>query len=81
MYQLVSLEGNDLTIKEFAELANTEPYAWPKHLDYNHLQRQYWENVTMNVPIYGAGVSGTITNQDCKECNLNHLNTILDYVN
>lgn len=81
LYQQINIQKKSLTIKQFAELANTERYATPKHLDYDHLEREYWDNITYIAPIYGADVSGSITDPDCKEWNINHLNTILDYVN
>lgn len=81
LYQQINIQKKPLTIKQFAELANTERYATPKHLDYDHLEREYWDNITDIAPIYGADVSGSITDPECKEWNINHLNTILDYVN
>lgn len=32
-------------------------------------------------PIYGADVSGSLTDEDCNEWNINRLGSILDYVN
>ncbi|KAJ6647124.1 putative lysine-specific demethylase 4B [Pseudolycoriella hygida] len=81
LYQQVNIQKKALTIKQFHALASQERYATPSHLDYEHLERKYWDNIAHMPPIYGADVSGSITDPDCKEWNINHLNTILDFVN
>ena len=43
-------------------------------------QRKYWKNVSFNQPLYGADISGGLTNPGVEEWNINHLNTILDIV-
>ncbi|XP_049293500.1 probable lysine-specific demethylase 4B isoform X2 [Anopheles funestus] len=80
LYQQINIQKNPLTVKQFAELANTERYATPKHFDYEDLERKYWKNITYVAPIYGADVCGSITDKDCDIWNINHLGTILDYV-
>lgn len=59
----------------------SERHATPKHFDYEDLERKYWKNVTYISSIYGADISGSLTDPDVTEWNINHLNTILDYVN
>ncbi|XP_058456581.1 probable lysine-specific demethylase 4B isoform X2 [Malaya genurostris] len=81
LYQQINIQKNPLTVKQFAELANTERYATPKHFDFEDLERKYWKNITYVAPIYGADVCGSITDTDCNIWNINHLGTILDYVN
>uniref|UniRef100_A0A182TAY9 [histone H3]-trimethyl-L-lysine(9) demethylase n=1 Tax=Anopheles maculatus TaxID=74869 RepID=A0A182TAY9_9DIPT len=81
LYQQINIQKNPLTVKQFAELANTERYATPKHFDFEDLERKYWKNITYVAPIYGADVCGSITDKDCNIWNINHLGTILDYVN
>ncbi|KZC04861.1 putative lysine-specific demethylase 4B [Dufourea novaeangliae] len=70
-----------MTVKEYSKLANSERYSTPRHFDYEDLERKYWKNITYVAPIYGADVSGSLTDPDVKEWNINHLGTILDYVN
>lgn len=41
-------------------------YATPRHSDFDELERKYWKNITYNPPIYGADVSGTLTDPDEK---------------
>uniref|UniRef100_A0A182NZJ9 [histone H3]-trimethyl-L-lysine(9) demethylase n=1 Tax=Anopheles epiroticus TaxID=199890 RepID=A0A182NZJ9_9DIPT len=81
LYQQINIQKNALTVKQFAELANTERYATPKHFDFEDLERKYWKNITYVAPIYGADVCGSITDKDCNIWNINHLGTILDFVN
>lgn len=81
IYQQFNLQRKTTTVQQFKTLANSERYATPKHFDYNDLERKYWKNVTYIAPIYGADVSGTLTDPEVKEWNINCLGTILDYVN
>ncbi|XP_013114415.2 uncharacterized protein LOC106092188 isoform X2 [Stomoxys calcitrans] len=81
LYQQINIQKKPLTVKQFSELANTERYCAPKHFDYEDLERKYWKNITYVAPIYGADVSGSITDTDQDSWNINRLGTILDYVN
>lgn len=81
VYQQFNLQRKATTVQSFKELAESERYATPRHFDYNDLERKYWKNVTYIAPIYGADVSGTLTDPEVKEWNINCLGTILDYVN
>lgn len=44
------------------------------------MERKYWKNITYIAPIYGADVSGSLTDEDCDVWNINRLGTILDCV-
>ncbi|XP_026828527.1 lysine-specific demethylase 4A isoform X2 [Ooceraea biroi] len=81
LYQQINIQKKSMTVKEYNKLANSERYATPRHFDYEDLERKYWKNITYVAPIYGADVSGSLTDPDVKEWNINHLGTILDYVN
>ncbi|XP_065370031.1 probable lysine-specific demethylase 4B isoform X3 [Calliphora vicina] len=81
LYQQINIQKKPLTVKQFSELASTERYQTPKHFDYEDLERKYWKNITYVAPIYGADVSGSITDPDQCSWNINRLGTILDYVN
>ncbi|XP_055384571.1 probable lysine-specific demethylase 4B [Condylostylus longicornis] len=81
LYQQINIQKKPLTVKQFSELANTERYQTPKHFDYDDLERKYWKNITYVAPIYGADISGSITDPDQNIWNINKLGTILDYVN
>ncbi|XP_018338576.1 PREDICTED: lysine-specific demethylase 4B-like isoform X2 [Trachymyrmex septentrionalis] len=81
LYQQINIQKKSMTVQEYSKLANSDRYATPRHFDYEDLERKYWKNITYVAPIYGADVSGSLTDPDVKEWNINHLGTILDYVN
>uniref|UniRef100_A0A7R9CM22 [histone H3]-trimethyl-L-lysine(9) demethylase n=1 Tax=Timema poppense TaxID=170557 RepID=A0A7R9CM22_TIMPO len=56
-------------------------YQTPNHFDYEDLERTYWKKIMYGSPIYGADVSGSLTDKNVNVWNINHLGTILDYVN
>lgn len=57
-------------------------YAPPANIadDPDELERKYWKNLTFNSPLYGADLSGTITDPTMDVWNINHLGTILDLI-
>ncbi|XP_075228956.1 uncharacterized protein LOC142328798 [Lycorma delicatula] len=81
LYQQINIQKKAMTIQEYRKLAESPRYATPRHSDYEDLERKYWKNITYIAPIYGADVSGTLTDKDVDVWNINHLGTILDYVN
>lgn len=50
-----------MTVQEYHKLASSVKYCTPNHSDFEDLERKYWKNITYNPPIYGADVSGSIT--------------------
>lgn len=81
LFQQYNIQKKPLTIKEFENLANSERYRTPFHRDYEELERKYWKNITFSQPIYGADVSGSITDADQDSWNIQRLGSILDCVN
>lgn len=80
-YQQVNIQKKPIRLKQFFELSNTERYNTPSHFDYEELERKYWKNLTYVPPIYGADISGSLTDEDCNVWNINRLGSILDFVN
>ena len=66
IYQQINIQKKAMTVQEFKVLAESDRYKPPKHDDHEDLERKYWKNVTYVSPIYGADVSGTITDTDVK---------------
>ena len=68
-----------MTIKELKKLAESTEHVAPPAADRD---RKYWSNLTYqkHPPIYGAGVSGSLTDPNVKEWNINKLGSILDIV-
>jgi len=61
-----------MTVADFKIMAESEQYKTPSHFDYEELERKFWKNVIYNSPLYGADVSGSITDKDVDVCiNLN----------
>lgn len=80
-YQQINVQKKALNVRQFSQLANDKRYQTPEHFDYDDLERKYWRNVTYVAPVYGADVSGSLTDPDQNVWNINKLGTILDYVN
>ncbi|XP_068236737.1 uncharacterized protein [Palaemon carinicauda] len=81
LYQQINIQKKAMTVREFSKLANSDRYRTPRHTSFEDLERKYWKNITYVSPIYGADVSGSITDPDVDEWNINRLGSILDYVN
>lgn len=69
-----------MTITDFEKIANSPKYATPPHKDNADLDRIYWETMTEHAPIYGADLSGTISDPELEHWNINKLGTILDLI-
>lgn len=80
LYQQVNIQKKPLTVSQFKDLAESKRYETPQHFNFEDLERKYWSNITYVAPIYGADVSGSITDPNVNEWNINKLGTILDYV-
>ena len=70
-----------MAVEEFRDLSYSTHYKTPNHIDHADLERIYWEKMTSHAGIYGADVIGSLTDVDCEDWNINHLGSILDYVN
>lgn len=64
LYQQINIQKKSMTVQQYRDLANSERYATPRHFDYEDLERKYWKNITYVAPIYGADVSGSLTDDD-----------------
>uniref|UniRef100_A0A0A9XHP2 [histone H3]-trimethyl-L-lysine(9) demethylase n=1 Tax=Lygus hesperus TaxID=30085 RepID=A0A0A9XHP2_LYGHE len=81
LYQQINIQKKPMTVPEYQRLASSAKYCTPPHDDFEELERKYWKNISYSPPIYGADVSGTLTDDNVNEWNINRLGTILDYVN
>ncbi|XP_047100465.1 lysine-specific demethylase 4C-like isoform X6 [Schistocerca piceifrons] len=81
LYTQINVQKKAMTVKEYRDLACSDSYNTPKHNDYEELESMYWKKIMYGSPIYGADVSGSLTDKDVDVWNINHLGTILDYVN
>lgn len=53
-----------MSVQEYKKLAESPRYNTPPSFDYEDLERKYWKNITYIAPIYGADVSGSLTDSD-----------------
>lgn len=67
VYQVFNIQKNAMKVKDFKRMANSAKYATPPHTNYDDLDRKYWRNIAYCPPIYGADVSGSLTDVDVKE--------------
>ncbi|XP_049770625.1 lysine-specific demethylase 4B-like isoform X4 [Schistocerca cancellata] len=81
LYTQINVQKKAMTVREYRDLACSDSYNTPKHNDYEELESMYWKKIMYGSPIYGADVSGSLTDKDVDVWNINHLGTILDYVN
>lgn len=80
IYAQYNIQQKCMSVTEYEKLANNPRHATPKHKDYEAIERKYWQNLTFVPPIYGADISGTLTDDDQHYWNINKLGTILDDV-
>lgn len=64
LYQQINIQKKPMTVVEYHKLASSAKYCTPPHEDDEELERRYWKNISYNPPIYGADVSGTLTDSD-----------------
>lgn len=81
VYNSINVQSRRLTVKEFHTLATSERHATPKYFDYEDLEKKFWKNVTYIAPVYGADIAGTLTDLNQPHWNINHLPSILNYIN
>jgi hypothetical protein len=55
---------NSLNFMLCLQQAISYRYKTPNHFDYEDLERTYWKKIMYGSPIYGADVSGSLTDQD-----------------
>lgn len=53
-----------MTVADYKTMADSQTYKTPNHFDYAELERKFWQNITYQSPLYGADVSGSITDKD-----------------
>lgn len=57
-----------MTVADYKVMAESDHYKTPNHFDYGDLERKYWKNIIYKSPLYGADVSGSITDKDVDVC-------------
>lgn len=57
-----------MTVERYKDLAESAKYKTPSYVDYDDLEKKYWQSILSNSPIYGADVNGSITDDDVNVC-------------
>lgn len=57
VYSVFNIQQRSIKLSSFQRLASSSRYAAPASLsnDYEKLEKKYWQSLTSNAPIYGAG--------------------------
>lgn len=64
LYQQINTTQESMSVQEYKELAESERYNPPTSLDHKDLERKYWKKIIYLPPIYGADISGSLTDSD-----------------
>lgn len=68
LYQQLNIQKKPMTVADYKIMAESDDYKTPNHFDYGDLERKYWKNIIYKSPLYGADVSGSITDKDVDVC-------------
>lgn len=68
VYQQLNIQKKSMTVADYKTMAESRMYRTPDHFDYAELERKFWQNITYQSPLYGADVSGSLTDKDCNVC-------------
>lgn len=68
LYQQLNIQKKPMTVADYKIMAESEDYKTPNHFDYGDLERKYWKNIIYKSPLYGADVSGSITDKCVDVC-------------
>lgn len=67
VYQLFNIQKNSMKVKDLKHMSEHPNFATPVHDSDEELDRKYWRNICYFPPIYGADVSGSLTDPTVKE--------------
>lgn len=70
IYQQLNIQKKPMTVLQYKKLAMSKQWRTPDHFDYADLERKYWKNILYKAPIYGADVSGSITDSEVNVCHI-----------
>lgn len=54
LYRTLMVEGRRMALDEFRDMAREPLNVAPRNAEPEELERQFWRNVTLNPPLYGA---------------------------
>ncbi|KAL5969796.1 putative lysine-specific demethylase 4B [Taenia solium] len=66
-----------MSFKKYAKMSNSPRLQTPIHASVNELEEIYWKSIHRLQPLYGANVSGSLTDPDQPYCNIPKLRSML----
>lgn len=77
LYRTLMVEGRRMALDEFRDMAREPLNVAPRNAEPEELERQFWRNVTLNPPLYGADIPGSLFEPQCKGWTLRRLRSLL----
>ncbi|XP_055330868.1 probable lysine-specific demethylase 4A [Paramacrobiotus metropolitanus] len=80
-YEVRNTERPSMTVGELRKhaLEKNLVYAFAEEMD--DIERNFWKQLTINPPVYGADTSGSLFDEDVDQWNISRLPSILDTIN
>ncbi|CDS37276.1 Transcription factor JmjC domain containing protein [Echinococcus multilocularis] len=66
-----------MSFKKYEKMSNSSRLQTPIHASVNELEEIYWKSIHRLQPLYGANVSGSLTDPDQPYCNIPKLRSML----
>lgn len=68
-----------MSVREFKKITNDVRYAPPReYFDFDDLERKFWANINIGQPLYGADISGSLSDTDLELWNIANLPGVLN---
>lgn len=68
-----------MSVREFKKITNDVRYAPPReYFDFDDLERKFWANINIGQPLYGADISGSLSDADLELWNIANLPGVLN---
>ncbi|VDO00156.1 unnamed protein product [Rodentolepis nana] len=77
--QDVKVQKN-MTFKKYEKFSNSPKHRTPPHASVDELEKIYWNTISSMQPLYGANLSGSLTDEDLPICNIPRLSSMLSDV-
>lgn len=69
-----------MTFRKYEKFSNSPKNRTPPHSSMDELEEIYWNSIASIQPLYGANVSGSLTDEDQPYCNIPRLRSMLSEV-
>lgn len=69
-----------MSFKKYAKYSTSPKHRTPRHSSVDELEDIYWKSISSMQPLYGANLSGSLTDEDEAVCNIPRLRSMLSEV-